>query len=58
MDFPDDALAPCGGPDRVALVALGVQELKVAQIAMMSNSVELVLLLLTMASHLSSFTIG
>lgn len=42
----------------MALVALGVQELTVAQIAMMSNSVELVLLLLTMASHLSSFRIG
>jgi hypothetical protein len=41
-----------------ALVALGVQEFTVAQIAMMSNSVGVVLLLLTMASHLSSFTIG
>jgi hypothetical protein len=40
-------LMDAGGLDRVALVALGVQELTVAQIAMMSNSVGLVLLLLT-----------
>ena len=57
---PVDRRADWMLPDRieVELVALGVQEPTVAQIAMMSNSVGVVLLLLTMASHLSSFVIG
>jgi hypothetical protein len=45
-------------PIAVARDAAGVHELTVAQITTMSNSVGVVLLLFTMASHLSAFTIG
>jgi hypothetical protein len=56
--LPPRRLPAVSEPIAVARDAAGVHELTVAQITTMSNSVGVALLLFTMASHLSSFTIG